>query len=256
MAIQSIINYNIDEEYLYEKPYCFIKGFAVGKNFKYTLHALPLARMMHDGQYRKGLVEVRGKKVNLPYVLHVLKVCSTLINLNLPLTEEEQDILYACALLHDVLEDASDYFPMGGIELVQEYGFPKEVLEIVLLLSKNQGASEEELNDYFNRIKSNKFALLVKLADRSHNVEDLHNMKNIPKYIKETKTYIYMLCAYGKSAYPELSEGITTLKSKIVSLTEEADVMNERFVKIVEEKDAKIKELENKIKELEERLDK
>ena len=247
----NIENYNIDEEYLYEKTYCFIKGFATGRKYKYTLHALPLARQMHNGQYRKGPVERNGQMVKLPYVLHVLKVCSTLISLNLPFTDEEQDILYTCALLHDVLEDAGEYFPMGGMELVQEYGFPKEVLEIVLLLSKKSGADEEELNEYFNRIKNNKFALLVKLADRSHNVEDLYNMKNIPKYIKETKDYVYSLCAFGKSVYPELSEGITMLKSKIVSLTEATEVMQEKHNKSIEEKDKKIKELEEKIKELE-----
>ena len=232
--------YNQNEEYLYSKQYCFIKGFAVGRNYTNLLKALPLARKMHNGQYRKGLVEVKGEQVRLPYVTHVLKVCSTLINLSFPLSDEELDILYTCALLHDVLEDADEYFPNGGMELVNVYGFPKEVLEIVLLLSKRSGASEEELNDYFNRIKVNKYALLIKLADRSHNVEDLYNMKNIPKYIKETRTYILDgLCSYGKANYPELSEGITTLKSKILSLTETTEVMQEK----IDEKNAEIENL-------------
>ncbi len=244
----SIENYNTQEEYLYEKTYCFIKGFAVGRNYKNTLQALPLARQFHDGQYRKGLVERNGEMVKLPYVLHVLKVCSTLISLNLPFDDTEQDILYTCALLHDTLEDAEEYFPMGGMELVNEYNFPKEVLEVVLLLSKKSGASQEELMEYFNRIKNNKYALLVKLADRSHNVEDLYNMKNIPKYIKETKDFIYGLCGYGKSKYPELSEGITVLKSKIVSLTEATEFMQEKYNKMVEEKDKRIKELEELLK--------
>ena len=64
--------------------------------------------------------------------------------------------------------------------------------------------------------------MLVKLADRSHNVEDLYNMKieKIHKYVKETRTWIYPLCAYGKANYPELSNGLTILKNKIRSLTE------------------------------------
>ena len=236
--------YNQSEEYLYSKQYCFIKGFAVGRNYTNLLKALPLARQMHNGQYRKGLTEVNGEKVHLPYVLHVLKVCSTLINLAVPFTDEELDVLYTCAILHDVLEDASEYFPNGGMELVQVYGFPKDVLEVILLLSKRSGASEEELNDYFNKIKMNKYALLIKLADRSHNVEDLYNMKNIPKYINETRTYILNgLCSYGKSHYPELSEGITTLKSKILSLTETVEVMQEKI-------EAKNLEIEAKNSEL------
>jgi len=242
-----IESYNPNEEYLYSKTYCFIKGYAIGRNYRNLLKALPLAKKMHNGQYRKGLVEVNGEMVKLPYVLHVLKVCSTLINLNLPLSNEEQDILYTCAILHDVLEDASEFFPNGGMELVNEYGLPKEVLEIVLLLSKRSGATKEETDIYFNKIKRNKYALLVKLADRSHNVEDIYNTKSISGYIEETKEYIYALCAYGKTNYPELSEGITTLKSKILSLTEATEAMQERFDTMLAEKNKEIKALEEEI---------
>lgn len=251
MENRIVETYNQDEEYLYSKVYCFIKGFAVGKNYVNTLRALPLARKMHNGQYRHGLVEVNGQKVRLPYILHCLKVCSTLISLNLPFSDEELDILYTSALLHDVLEESGDEFQNGGTELITEYNFPKEVLEIILLLSKRSGASEEELFEYFNRIKRNKYALLIKLADRSHNVEDLYNMKNIPKYINETKVYILNgLCSYGKANYPEISEGITILKSKILSLTEATETIIYRYDAKLKDKDLEIKALKDEIKTL------
>lgn len=217
-----IESYNVEEEYLYSKSYLYIKGRAQGCNWINVLKALPLARKMHNGQYRKGTTVVDGKTVHLPYILHPLKVCSTLISLNLPMNNEELDILYTCAILHDVLEDAERYFPKGGIELVSDYGFPQEVYEIITLLSKHSGADEYELNSYFNAIKRNKHALLIKMADRSHNVEDLYNMtvEKLHKYCKETRRYIYPLSSYAKQNYPELSDGVTSLKSKIVSLTE------------------------------------
>ena len=141
--IQPIVeSYNLEEEYLYSKTYLFIKGYATGRNFKYTLKALPLARKMHDGQHRKGLVEVNGKMVQLPYLCHCLKVCSTLMSLDIHMTDEELDILYACAILHDTLEDAEEYFPKGGIEYEQNYGFPAIVGETIKLLSKHTGANE------------------------------------------------------------------------------------------------------------------
>ena len=126
--------YNVDEEYLYNKTYLFIQGYATGRGFKNTLKALPLARKIHNGQYRKGLVEVSGQQVRLPYILHCLKVCSTLISLNLMLPDEELDVLYTCALLHDTLEDGEEFFPKGGIEYEQDYGFPPEVTETIKLL--------------------------------------------------------------------------------------------------------------------------
>lgn len=238
--------YNVDEEYLYNKTYLFIQGYATGRGLKNTLKALPLARKIHNGQYRKGLVEINGKQVKLPYLLHCLKVCSTLISLNLPLTDEELDILYTCALLHDTLEDGEDFFPKGGLEYEQDYGFPPEVTETIKLLSKHAGADEYELNAYFNAIKRNKLALLIKLADRSHNVEDLYNMKNISKYIKETRDYFISkggICSYAKANYPEITNGVTILKSKILSLTEATEVVMMRQNKLIEEKDKEIAEL-------------
>ena len=119
--------------FLYNKTYLFIKGFAAGKNLTYTLKALPLARKVHDGQYRHGTVKVRTLEGNvvekrLPYVLHVLKVASTLISLSLPLSDEELDLLICVGLLHDVIEDNDGFFKNGGRELVTEYGFPEEPL--------------------------------------------------------------------------------------------------------------------------------
>lgn len=248
-----IESYNTDEEYLYEGVYKFIKGVANGLRLHNTLKALPTARMMHNGQYRKGLAKIHGKEVKLPYVMHVLKVCSTLISLNLPLPNEELDYLYASALLHDVIEDRPDLFPRGGIELVEIYGFNQRVCEVCMLLSKQPGSSEYELNKYFNAIKHDKLAILIKISDRSHNVEDLYNMKNIPKYIDETRKYFLEngICTYGKEHYPELSDGITNLKSKILSLTETSEYFTGELDRALMEYAGRFDEYEKSIKELE-----
>lgn len=247
-----IENFNLDEEFMYSKPYLFIKGYATGKNLKYTLKALPLAREIHNGQYRKGIVNFNDKEYHLPYILHCLKVCSTLISLSLPLTNEELDILLAASILHDTIEDNEGFFRKEGYELVTEYGFPIELYETVKLLSKHSGASELELNEYFNKIKLNKIALLVKMADRSHNVEDLYNMKleKLHKYVKETRDYIYPLATYAKANYPELSNGVTILKSKIVSLTELTETITDLYEEKLNEKDLEIESLKLELNNL------
>ena len=186
-----IESYNVEEEFLYNKTYLFIKGFCVGRHLKYSLKALPLARQVHNGQYRKGTFLINEKEYSLPYLLHVLKVASTLISLDLQMSDEELDILITCALLHDTLEDAPEgFFKHDGTELVTDYGFPTEVYETIKLLSKRSGASEEELRVYFNAIKRHKFALLIKIADRSHNVDDLYNMtiEKLHKSVTERQT--------------------------------------------------------------------
>lgn len=255
-----IESYNTDEEFLYSKTYLFIKGFAIGRNLKYTLKALPFARKIHNGQYRKGIVTIDGKEYKLPYVLHVLKVASTLISLSLPLDNDELDMLICVALLHDSIEDAEDgFFKNDGHELVSDYGFPEEVYQTIRLLSKRSGATEPELNTYFNEIKKDKIALLVKMADRSHNVEDLYNMvdvagnKNLArleKYVKETRTWIYPLSSYAKANYPEISNGVTILKAKIVSLTEATETIVELYEDELKKKDEEIASLKKQLEEL------
>lgn len=234
--IEPIIeSYNVEEEYLYKDVYMFIKGVATAKKYNSTLKALPLARRIHNGQYRKGEAKVNGKYVKLPYLLHCLKVCSTLISLEFPLSDEEKDALYAAGLLHDCVEERPNLFPRGGIELCEDYDFPMRVVEIIQLLTKQPGADEYELSEYFNKIKKDKLALLIKIADRSHNVEDLYNMKNISKYIDETRRYFldHGICTYGKDHFPELSDGITILKSKILSLTEATETLIEKHNMII-----------------------
>jgi GTP pyrophosphokinase len=248
MAQRIIESFNVDEAFLYNKPFLFIKGYATALHLNQTLRALPLARRFHNGQYRKGTVTIDGKEYRIPYVLHVLKVCSTLISLDLPFEKEELDDLLAAALLHDSLEDAVDYFPEGN-ELVTKYKFSPRVNLVVHLVSKRSGATEEELDAYFNDIKRDKLALLIKLADRSHNVEDLYNMKveKLHKYVKETRTWIYPLTTYGKANYNDLSGALTILKSKIVSLTEATETIINLYEDHIKEKDEEIAKLKKEL---------
>lgn len=242
-------SFNTEEKFLYNDSYLFIKGYACGRNLRNTLKALPLARTIHNGQYRKGETMINDVPYRLPYVLHVLKVTATLISASLPLSDAELDILLSCALLHDSLEDGKGFFKHEGRELVTDYGFPERVYSVVKLLSKHQCATELELNHYFNAIKKDKYALLVKMADRSHNVEDLYVMPTdkLHKYVKETRDYIYPLSTYAKAHYPELSNGVTILKSKIVSLTELTETLVNKYDVELRLKDKEIAELKKQL---------
>lgn len=106
---------------------------------------------------------------------------------------------------------------------------------------------------HFNEIKKNKYALLVKMSDRSHNVEDLYNMKveKLHKYVEETRRWIYPLSSYAKANYPELSNGVTVLKAKIMSLTEATEAIVEMYNEKLDEKQQEIDMLKEQIKSLE-----
>lgn len=209
--------FNPDDTAQYIKSYMFIKGFAMAKNLRQTLIALAVARHMHEGQYRKD---------GAPYIVHPLKVCTTLVSYGI-----DDDIMLAAALCHDVLEDCQDKLPFRGRELITEFGLDPEVLEIVTLLSKDHGLNDHALSVYFNKIKQNPKALLVKLSDRLHNSSSLYEF-TIPKmhaYIRETSMFILPMASYGKRYYPQYMNALVILKNNIQSLNHSMEIMLERF---------------------------
>ncbi len=200
----------------YIKTYMFIKGFAMGKELPQVMLALPVARKLHDGQYRKS-----GE----PYFTHPLKVCSTLISYGV-----DDDITLAAAILHDVLEDCGDNLPDGGRTLISEYGILPEVVEIIALLSKRSGLNDQELGKYFRKIEKNPKAALIKLADRLHNSGSLYTFSDekMRKYLRETDLFLIPMGSYCKKYYPQYANAFSILKNSIATLNSSMKMMLDR----------------------------
>jgi (p)ppGpp synthase/HD superfamily hydrolase len=97
----------------------------------------------------KGQVDKAGK----PYILHPLRLLFKM--------QTENEMI--AAVLHDVVEDTD-----WTIEKLEAEGFNEEVIEAVNLLTKTKNVSEK---DYFKKIKLNKIATKVKLADLEDNMD-------------------------------------------------------------------------------------
>lgn len=240
---QRILAYNKDEMWMIHSPYEYLEYYGFSNQLRNTSIALPLARGLHNGTYRKASIMKRGEKFRLPYVIHCLLVCRMLADLHLALPHEEEDILLASALCHDMIEDYP--FTENGRELVSKYHLDPRVYETVRLVSKRKGFTEEEERAHFHAIEEDKLALLVKLSDRSQNVEDMYNMKawKVHEYVDETEKYILPMCRYGMEHYPELRTALEILYDKIKSLTEAAVIMVDRY-------ETRIQELEDELEEL------
>ena len=117
---------------------------------KYEL-ALKIATDAHKGQVDKAGVE---------YINHPLKVASLVYN-------EKEKIV---ALLHDTIEDTY----ITEQHLI-DYGFSNEIIEPVKVLTHSK---DVPYMDYIQKIKGNKLARKVKIADLTHN-SDLTRLKNI-----------------------------------------------------------------------------
>lgn len=217
--------YNENEYWLIQGTYEYLECYAVDHRLQNMFLALPLVRGLHNGVYRKFGVEKGGEMHRLPYVIHCLLVCRMLVDIHPALSSEDQDCLLAAALCHDLIEDIA--FEHGGKELITEFHLDPRVYEIVKLVSKRSDFTIEEERQFFDKIQKNPLALLLKLADRGNNVEDLYNMskKKLDEYLEETERYFLPMSDYGIYKYPELSIAIHILRDKITILTTVSKVM-------------------------------
>ena len=104
--------------------------------------ALEIAAKAHKGQVDKN---------GVAYITHPLAVAAQLGSLELK----------TIAILHDTIEDTN-----VTAEYLIERGIPKELVEVVQLLTKPK---DEDYESYLKRVRENPMAKAVKLADLAHN---------------------------------------------------------------------------------------
>jgi len=111
-------------------------------------------------------------KTGLPYVFHPFHLAE----------EMTDEISTVCALLHDVIEDTEYTF-----ESLSEMGFPEEVIEVLGLLTHEEGVPYME---YVERISHNPIAARVKLADLRHN-SDITRMDEMDEWaVRRNEKYL------------------------------------------------------------------
>lgn len=112
--------------------------------------ALSVAQEAHRGQVDKGGHE---------YILHPLTVAAMVYSF-------DESIV---ALLHDTVEDTD-----VTLQDLLDKGFPPYIVEAVDAISRRRGEGRE---DYIRRVKQNRLAAAVKIADLRHN-SDLSRIPN------------------------------------------------------------------------------
>ena len=151
--------------------------------------ALTYIEEKHSGQFRHG---------GLEYVTHPVEVANMIREKGLP------DDYIMTALFHDLLED-TDATESEILSLSNA-----QVLEAVKLLTKYDGYVMAE---YIAKIRANEMALLVKLADRIHNLRHCNVTSDAFKlrYLKESEAYFVDMCR-GTIFEQELLEALEALR--------------------------------------------
>jgi len=128
----------------------------------------------------RGQVDKSGK----PYYLHPLAV--------MELLDTKDDDLKIIALGHDLIEDT-----MVTEKKLRSLGFSERVIRGIVALTKVDGESYEEYKD---KVKANKDAVIVKMADLHHNMDlsrlvsvteiDKHRQERYKEFYAELKEVV------------------------------------------------------------------
>lgn len=189
-----------------EQMYYFVENASKEKKFIQTEQALPLMKQYHNGQFRDG-------KEQVPYINHPLMMACHAFALHI-----ESDVMVAAILYHDVCEDC-------GVEL-EELPADENVKEIVncLTFRVREGETRTEAKQrYYEKIRRNKLAAIIKLLDRCNNVSTMANgftKERMKKYIRETETYILPLIDFVEESCREWRHAAFLLRYQIQSMTE------------------------------------
>lgn len=183
-----------------------VRDYARAKDMPETLKALRIMKKSHEGQFRKG-------KDKIPYIFHPLMLACHAFALNI-----DNDNLIATCLLHDVIEDCK--ISSAELDVNDEI---REAVNLVSFKVLDGMTKEESKAVYYEKIKGNKIATMVKVLDRCNNVSTMataFSRQKIASYIDETENYVMPLLDVIKHEYDDYYNAAFLIKYQISSLLE------------------------------------
>lgn len=209
--------------------YYYVARYALENQLFNTAIALPQVRetMLHAANAPGSRFHHAG--THIAYFQHCLAVCHMLIDLHISLDELDEDILLASALCHILPENI--HFEDLEMELTENCHLDLEVYKTVLLIFRETDGTDAEQKIFYERVRENKLALLIKLADRGNLVEQLYGVSSwsARSYIHETRTFYFPMCIYAKAHYPELLAPVSVMMEKMRCLIEIAEILLSRY---------------------------
>lgn len=183
--------------------------------------AYDYGREMHEGQYRHS-----GE----PYFSHPIEVAAIL-------TEQQlDDATIITALLHDTIEDTDASYS----EVAELFG--DEVAMLVdgvtkltnLQLSSTETKQAENFRKLFMAMSKDLRVILVKLADRLHNMRTIRAMRSEKQVIKARETMDIYAPLAGRMGMQWMREELEDLAFKVLNPEGRASIMR-RFITLQKE---------------------
>ena len=191
--------------YDFSHMYTFVKGRAQMLNLSQTLAVMELLRKAHGSQERRSR---HGFETS--YMVHPLTMACHALAMGL----RDDDVL-AAALAHDMIEDSD--LRLAGLPVCDR------VREAVRLVSKNEYRHTGNWEDrYYENIRKNPLACLVKCLDRVNNLAgmaDAFSRQKMVKYAEETDRYYPALLDVIRKV-PEWSDAWWLLRYQMMTMLE------------------------------------
>ena len=194
-----------------DRMYTFVKAKAQSAGMRQTLAALPLMREKHGDTVRDGS--------DVPYRVHPLTLACHALAMNIA----DDDVL-AALLLHDVVEDTET-----SPEELPVSDRVREAVELVsynTYLPKGDDKDPDRKNEikpaYYEGIRNNPLAALVKCMDRCNNLSSMatgFTREKMVKYVKQTEEYVIPLLDVVK-AVPEWNNAAWLLRYQMITMLE------------------------------------
>ncbi|MFP1643815.1 RelA/SpoT family protein [Pontitalea aquivivens] len=198
-----------------------VRNYNPRTNAELIRRAYDYGRQMHDGQFRHS-----GE----PYFTHPVAVAAILTEQRL------DDATIVTALLHDTIEDTRSTYS----EVAQMFG--DEVAELVdgvtkltnLQLSSNASKQAENFRKLFMAMSKDLRVILVKLADRLHNMRTIRSMRADKQAQKARETMEIFAPLAGRMGMQWMREELEDLAFKVLNPEARTSIIR-RFVTLQKE---------------------
>lgn len=181
-----------------------VRNYNPRSNADLIRRAYAYGMLMHEGQFRKS-----GE----PYFTHPVAVAAIL-------TEQQlDDATIVTALLHDTIEDTKSTYA----EVARTFG--EEVAELVdgvtkltnLQLSSTESQQAENFRKLFMAMSKDLRVILVKLADRLHNMRTIKSMKPEKQAQKARETMEIFAPLAGRMGMQWMREELEDLSFRVLN---------------------------------------
>ena len=198
-----------------------VKGYNPRTNEQLIRDAFAYGAQMHEGQFRHS-----GE----PYFTHPVSVAAILTEQRL------DDATIITALLHDTIEDTKASY--GEVEV----RFGTEVAELVdgvtkltnLQLNSTETKQAENFRKLFMAMSKDLRVILVKLADRLHNMRTIRSMRPDKQQQKARETMDIFAPLAGRMGMQWMREELEDLAFKVLNPDARASIMR-RFITLQKE---------------------